>query len=495
MASEPPTVSPGSEAQTDGDRPRPPLRAGGPGQAQEEVFRLHPLTPVALGGRVLGLLAVVFVFSLAGHQTGQGGGPNVTLLAIYGGLAVLVLVRGVIAVAVTRYHLLGGELRIDTGLLNKQSKRVRLNRVQSVDVLEPFSARIFGLAEVRVTTAGTERSAVRLRYLSLPVAQKLRADLLSRSGGGEEGAPEAPERPVVVVPRGLLVRSVLLQMVSWRLVFLLVGPVLALVGNRNGHGATAGLGIGLFVWFAILIGHAIWRRVSTLWDFTITDSPDGLRIRHGLLSTSRQTVPPRRIQAVLIHQPVAWRFFGWAEVRMNVAGYAGSANSRSTMLLPVTTRDYAEALVGWIMGGVDLASIPLTRPPRRAAFRSPLWWRAERMGSDDHVFVVHHGLVSRSVEVVPHERTQSLRLTAGPLERALGLATVHLDSTRGPVKIAAANRDGSEARSVLDRQVERARVARLRGDRTGTGRRLSLFRGGRRRVMSRRGDGRSVTGG
>ncbi len=151
-------------------------------------------------------------------------------------------------------------------------------------------------------------------------------------------------------------------------------------------------------------------------------------IRHGLLSTSRQTVPPRRIQAVLIHQPVTWRVFGWAEVRMNVAGYAGSANWRSTMLLPVTTRDYAEALVGWIMGGVDLASIPWTRPPRRAAFRSPLWWQAERMGSDDHVFVVHHGLVSRSVEVVPHERTQSLRLTASQLRAGpRGLATVHLD--------------------------------------------------------------------
>jgi putative membrane protein len=147
---------------------------------------------------------------------------------------------------------------------------------------------------------------------------------------------------------------------------------------------------------------------------------------------------------------------------MNVAGYAGSANSRSTMLLPVTNRAYAEALVGWIMGGVDLGAIPLSRPPRRAALRSPLWWRAEQMGSDDRVFVVHHGLWSRSVEVVPHERTQSLRLTAGPLERALGLATVHLDSTRGPVKIAAANRDGGEARATLDAQVQRARAARRR---------------------------------
>ena len=93
--------------------------------------------------------------------------------------------RGLITVAVTRYHLLGGELRIDYRLFQKQSKRVRLNRVQSVDVLEPLAARIFGLAELKVTTAGTERAAVRLRYLALPVARALRADLLGRSAGAE----------------------------------------------------------------------------------------------------------------------------------------------------------------------------------------------------------------------------------------------------------------------------------------------------------------------
>jgi putative membrane protein len=330
-----------------------------------------------------------------------------------------------------------------------------------VDVLEPFSARIFGLAEVKVTTAGTERSAVRLRYLSLPVAKKLRADLLGRSGGGDEGAPEAPERPVVAVPHGQLVGSVLLEMVSWRLIFLFIGPILTVVGQRNGHKATSGIGIALFVWFAFLIVTAVWRRVSTLWDFTVTESPDGLRIRHGLLSTSRQTVPPGRIQAILVHQPVGWRLFGWAQVRMNVAGYAGSGNSKSTMLLPVADRDYALALVGWLLGGVDLTGIPLERPPRRASIRAPLWWRAQLVGSDDHVFTARHGLLSRTIDVVPHERTQSVRLTSGPLQRALVLATVHLDSTRGPVKIRASNRDSTEARAMLDRQVERARRARL----------------------------------
>ena len=428
----------------------------------DETYRLHPLTPLALGGRILGLLAAFFFFGLIDRQTGGGGGPSVTAFLVFLALAALIVIRGVVMVAVTRYHLHAGELRIDSGLLQRRSKRVRLNRVQSVDVLEPLSARLFGLAEVKVTTAGTERSAVRLRYLALPVARQLRADLLGRSGGADEGAPEAPERPVVTVGHGQLVRAVLLEMISWRLVLLLLGPVLSALGQRNGHRATTGLGVAVFVSFAVVIIQAIWRRVTTLWDFTVTESPDGLRIRHGLLSTSRQTVPPGRIQAVLIHEPVAWRLFGWAQIRMNVAGYAGTRNEKSTMLLPVADRDYAAALVGWLLGGIDLSGIPLERPPRRAAVRAPLWWRAQLVGSDAHVFVARHGLLSRTTDVVPHERTQSVRLTAGPLQRALGLATVHLDSTRGPVRTRAANRDGTVARALLDRQVARAQTARLR---------------------------------
>jgi putative membrane protein len=71
--------------------------------------------------------------------------------------------------------------------------------------------------------------------------------------------------------------------------------------------------------------------------------------------------------------------------------------------------------------------------------------------------------LSRTVDVVPHERTQSLRLAAGPWQRALGLASVHLDSTPGPVRTRAAHRDAAEARQMLDRQIDRARTARQIG--------------------------------
>jgi putative membrane protein len=61
---------------------------------------------------------------------------------------------------------------------------------------------------------------------------------------------------------------------------------------------------------------------------------------------------------------------------------------------------------------------------------------------------------------VPHERVQSARLSQGPLQRRLGLATVHLDTSPGPVQPTAHHRDAQDARNLLDAEVNLARLAR-----------------------------------
>ena len=63
--------------------------------------------------------------------------------------------------------------------------------------------------------------------------------------------------------------------------------------------------------------------------------------------------------------------------------------------------------------------------------------------------------------VVPHARTQSVRVTQGPWERALDLATMHVDSPPGPVLISALYRDAGEARAIAEAQNQRAQAALL----------------------------------
>ena len=86
---------------------------------------------------------------------------------------------------------------------------------------------------------------------------------------------------------------------------------------------------------------AYWGSFNKGYNFTAAISPDGIRLRYGLLDTQAQTLPPGRIQALRVSQPPLWRIFGWYRIQVNVAGYGaagsdGEGSSRTT-LLPVGT--------------------------------------------------------------------------------------------------------------------------------------------------------------
>jgi len=65
--------------------------------------------------------------------------------------------------------------------------------------------------------------------------------------------------------------------------------------------------------------------------------------------------------------------------------------------------------------------------------RSPVQWRHLGAAADARVAVCTRGRVTRRRQIVDHARVQSVRLTQGPWERALGLASVHLDLPPGRV--------------------------------------------------------------
>ncbi len=79
---------------------------------------------------------------------------------------------------------------------------------------------------------------------------------------------------------------------------------------------------------------------------------------------------------------------------------------------------------------------------------------------DGQVFAARGGWLTPRIDLVPHARTQSVRVTQGPWQRALRLASVEVDSTPGPVVPAALYRDMQDARAIAEVQAERARAAR-----------------------------------
>ncbi|WP_233510042.1 PH domain-containing protein [Actinomadura craniellae] len=424
----------------------------------EGTHRLHWATAPLRAAIIMIIYFVLIGFSLLLTQTEDGvvlvlGPAVVARFAIVTiPFAVIAAVAGLWTWLALRFRIEHDDLVVETGLLRRRKRLIPLSRIQAIDVVRPLITRLFGLTEIRVELAGGDRSEIALRYLGRSAGQQLRAELLARAAGLPGHTPEAPERPLWRVPFGTLLGSLLFKLPVLGTIVLF----LFLVGFGIARGE-AGVLAGAIPALLGLLG-AVTAPLIMYGGFTAAASPDGLRLRYGLLETRMQTVPPGRVQAVRIVEPLLWRGPGWARVDVTVAGYTGERQALSSVLLPAAPRQVALALVAQVFPGATVDAVPLL-PAARGG-------RVAAAGTDDVVFVTRRGLLCHRTEVIAHARAQSVRLTANPVQRLLGLGTVHVDAPTGPVEVTAIDRDLGEARAIVEATAERARVARARSGNT-----------------------------
>lgn len=469
----------------------PQLAAGDPPAGLDWV-RVHPVTPVVRGWKVLAVLLVVVMQQLEFDVSNAVRMVRVVGLGPVGAGVVVVVALGfgyaTLAWRMTRYAVDDDAIYLQTGVLFRRQRAARLDRVQGIDTIQPLVARLFGLTELKIEVAGGSDSAVRLAFLRDEVAQALRNDLLARAAGlrrgpvrrgdaageaaplGAEAPLAAPERELVAVPPARVVEGLLRSVGTIIVLLMVVGMIVIAVVARQ-----PAVTIALLP--AVLGGGgALWGRFSSEFGFRLAQSPDGIRLRHGLLETRAQTVPPGRVQAVRLSQPLLWRGRDWWRVEVNIAGYATQQDAgKETVLLPVGERD--EALLAlWLvlpdLGVEDAREVldvglsgsgpgaQFVTSPRQARWLDLWGWRRNAYLVTARALLARHGLVTRTLTVVPHERTQSIGLRQGPLQRRLGLASVDLHSTPGPVAPRVHHLDQAVAGDLVTTQARRAREAR-----------------------------------
>ncbi|GAA3785093.1 PH domain-containing protein [Micromonospora maritima] len=371
----------------------------------------------------------------------------------------------------TGYHVVGRELRVHEGLLWRRTRAIPLERLQAVEVVRPLLAQLTGLAELRLEVVGGGKTEAPLAYLSVAEATALRQRLLAVAGRAPASAPADPATPAPPVPAGRRLHAVRNQdlLVSQLLTpqaFLLPFGLAFVVAQFLSEGSWSFIAVAstLTAMAGVLLQPV--RRVLDDWSFRLDRDGDTLRVHNGLLETRMQTVPLHRVQTVGVTWPLLWRVKGWLRLRLEVAGYSAAEpddRNRPDRLLPVGDRRTGELVVAEVLPGVRLGALPATPPPPRARWLRPLSRAAVGAGLDDQVFVARSGLLTRRLTLVPYARIQSVRVTQGPAQRRLRLATVHAD-TAGGAGAAAVDRDLADAWELAAELTARARHAR-RGDR------------------------------
>lgn len=450
---------------------------------EQVVEHPSPLTGIARGGIAVGIAIIIVGREFLENGADFEGVPILGLIAL--GIAVIAGLSGIVTWKTTTFIADDDEFRVERNFLSKTSTRVDYTKVQSIDISQPFIARLLGLAKVHIDVGGA--GGVDLEFLTKARAESLREHLLEHmqrarivsgvaptavEGGASLGdgtpgqgttdgalvAPESEEIVVKVPPRNLILGSLVS---TGALGALVAAAFFVVITILSGSPVT-------LIASAVAVVGWIWAQTGANWGFVMTRRGDTLRLRRGLLSTSAQGLRTGRIQAVAIQQDLLQRTTGLYRMSVTVLGYGNPLTDEdkasNAIVLPYGTWDDVLRVLHVIWPGLDLAAIEVHGQPDRARWLTPLTFSTHTWGIGDDAVIAQHGLINQVRSIVPHRRMQSASIEQGPLQRRLDLAQIYVHTTDGPVTLRMYHLDATLARSVFEDQLARAKRARESAD-------------------------------
>lgn len=492
-------------------------------QAAEQPWRrVHPISPfIRSWSALLIFVYLIMSFSVRELQSfiealNMSVGQS---LLIFLGLVVgiLVIAAGLYAISwrFYQFRITTDAVELHAGVIFRRRRYMRLDRLQAVDIVRPFFARIFGLSKLSLHAADGAETTLTLEYVREAEAERLRHEILHLASGAQ-GDPtldpaaddtatpaptvaQAPEYPytnyltqyvqhnshgfnedvasdltaqqstrssareLLTIPFGRIIGAALLTGLSTGFFTALSGGVVTgffiWLGARNAEGATT-----IPLWLLMLLIFAgvgaftalitAFSQVNTNFNFTAKTSDSGVRLTSGMLSTSSNTIPPGRIQAIQITKPLVYRLFGWHRIHVTVAGYG--LTDPSTTVLPVGTFDDVITMLAVLAPdpGVEYANDLIynalkdtsdddgfTRVPRRARIWQPVAGRRHGYTTTPTLLLLRFGRLSRNLAMIPHERIQQSAVHQRLSDKLSGTASAQFITPPGPVRVYLKNQE------------------------------------------------------
>lgn len=354
--------------------------------------RLHPLSLVF---SAFGIGRQMIWPALAGGFGFGDGELDRAVPIIVAVLAIPALIGAAATYSLCRWRVDADELLLRTGVFNRQNRVIPLARVQNVEVRQNLAQRVFGVAELRVETAGTGKEAEAvLSVLGLAQAQAVRVDLLSRRRAqaapvDADAAADAIDRPAVAPLARLSTGDLLLAGATANEAGVIAAAAAGLLQFADempgelfetaiegaidrAQGAVALVVIGgvvallLVGWIISIVG-----TVVRFYGFTLTVDGGELRKRYGLLTVHEASVPLRRVQAIRVEETFLRRWLGLASLMIETAGGSPGQRGGAEAFVPIAgTRDVGR-LVRGIFGDaqVDGAGFQRVHPKAERRMR------------------------------------------------------------------------------------------------------------------------------
>lgn len=436
-------------------------------------------------------LAALLVFGGGGRNYGgpwAGVLQNAAPLIAVGVLAVVSLLE----YFTYRYRIGSDKLTVRSGLLQRSLREIPFARIHNVAVHQSLLHRVFGVAEVRLESAGGQKPEAQMRVLRLDQALALEQQVRRRGPADAAAEATAPPREVLLsLPPAEIVRLGLVSNRGMIVFAAAFGGAWQIFPDDLIEDFFKNFGRRLFgyadqlhlswlqgaaaVAVLVVLALALLRALSVVLafvqyhGFTLSESQRRLTVERGLLTRLRTSVARRRIQAWSLHEGVLHRLFRRRSLHVDTAAaqQPGQQQSRGLKeLAPIATPAACDALVQhalpraewppaqwhalphartwrlWWPGAVLFvaAAIAATSLTQSAWGLLPLLWlpwglfvahqHARRLAYalDAKLVAVRGGAWQRWWRFAEIDKLQALRLSRSPLDRRCGTATLWLDT-------------------------------------------------------------------
>lgn len=537
--------------QADGVNPKDRRKGAADMGVPESAWnRVHPISPILKSFYTMVAVAIILLFegkgvveeTLSSNNQFTAIPPVAFSVVVLIACLLLVLAYSYLLWRVTAYAVTDEAAWYRTGILRRQQNHARLERIQSVDIVHPLLGRIFGFGNISIESAG---GSFTFGYLKTEELERLRAEILARAAGvhndtaggasprGDAGtgvptvtsagaasfAPaakqpvyvsKAPERELYTVKAGELLLSLVLKPSIIFIFLLMIAMTISIVVTATYLGAGNLISLSsLLVYLAITVS-LLWNSFASEFGFRAAVSPDGVRTYRGLVRTSAQTIPPHRVHAMEIQQPVLWRSKGWYRVILLQAGKDSEANSSTTdkksfdlaenVLLPVGTKTETLLALWLVLPNLGIET-PVeeffeecfqapshgsfqapnrdsrgsrmfrTNPPAARLF-DPLVQGRRGLALTDTAMVIRDGWLTRKTSFLPFEHIQSVAVKQGPWERSRGLSSLKACMVQGQMTTSMYHMEAAEC-ACAAKEIERR--SRIRRETQGPERWMSLL--------------------
>lgn len=457
-----------------------------PGDATVAEHRLHPLSWLFVLIQQLKQYIVPLVALLVFGRGGEDRWQWWSLVGV-GVLAVLSIWQ----YFTYRYRIQSASLVVRSGVLHRSLREIPFARIHNVALHQSLLHRMFGVAEVRLESAGGKKPEAQMRVLSLADAMALEK-LVRRRGAtapmaGQQTSDDDSGDTLLQLPPAEVFR---LGLVSNRgLVVIGAGfAALSQFNTRLFSNLFENWGKALFGWAGqhhfgvvqyalaaaslVLAFVLLLRALSVVlallqyYGFRLDEHGRRLTVERGLLTRLRTSVPRRRIQAWTLREGLMHRVLRRRSLHIDTAVSEGQGQQRSLHeLAPIAMPDACDALVrhllpratwppphwqplhprAWLrllLPGAIFAALLATGLSWRFGawgLLALLWlpWagfvarqHARRAGFTCGAVLValREGWWSRHWRFAEIDKLQALQLKQSPLDRWFGMATVSLDT-------------------------------------------------------------------